>query len=115
MIAMICTCVATLGVTALVWYLERREWRMKGRIRNGTRSGRESGDVTEHVGHDRGVGAGEVLVHDEADDLVGVEVVVVSAQIVDVFQVANLDGLASVGGEVENDVVSLANRHELEP
>ena len=29
MITMICTCVATLGVTWLVWYLERREWRLK--------------------------------------------------------------------------------------
>jgi ACS family pantothenate transporter-like MFS transporter len=27
MIAMICTCAATLGVTWLVWYLERREQR----------------------------------------------------------------------------------------
>ena len=29
MITMICTCAATLGVTWLVWYLERREWRIK--------------------------------------------------------------------------------------
>jgi len=29
MIAMIPTCAATLGVTWLVWYLERREWRQK--------------------------------------------------------------------------------------
>lgn len=29
MIAMICVCVATLGVTWLVWYMERREWRFK--------------------------------------------------------------------------------------
>jgi len=31
MIAMICTCVATLGVTWLVWFLERREWRLYGK------------------------------------------------------------------------------------
>lgn len=30
MIAMICVSVATLLVTYLVWYLERREWRMRG-------------------------------------------------------------------------------------
>ncbi|TFK43382.1 MFS general substrate transporter [Crucibulum laeve] len=30
MIAMICACVATLGVTWLVYYLERREWRSRG-------------------------------------------------------------------------------------
>jgi len=28
MIAMICTCAATLGVTWLVWYLERRDQRL---------------------------------------------------------------------------------------
>ncbi|KZT20783.1 MFS general substrate transporter [Neolentinus lepideus HHB14362 ss-1] len=33
MIAMICTAVATLAVTWLVWYLERREWRVK-RVRD---------------------------------------------------------------------------------
>ncbi|KAL5488275.1 hypothetical protein ACEPAI_6383 [Sanghuangporus weigelae] len=44
MIAMLCTCVATLGVTALVWYLERREWRMKGGLeRHGRRSRRDWG------------------------------------------------------------------------
>ncbi|KAG2158813.1 uncharacterized protein EDB93DRAFT_1116475 [Suillus bovinus] len=31
MIAMICTCGATLGVTWLVWYLERREQRLAAR------------------------------------------------------------------------------------
>lgn len=31
MYAMIGVCIATLAVTALVWYLERREWRLKGR------------------------------------------------------------------------------------
>lgn len=31
MIAMICTCAATLGVTWLVWYLERREQRLAKR------------------------------------------------------------------------------------
>jgi ACS family pantothenate transporter-like MFS transporter len=31
MIAMLCTCVATLGVTWLVWFLERREWRLYGK------------------------------------------------------------------------------------
>ncbi|KZP04351.1 MFS general substrate transporter [Athelia psychrophila] len=31
MIAMICTCIATLGVTGLVWFLERREWRLYGK------------------------------------------------------------------------------------
>ena len=31
MIAMICTCAATLGVTWLVWFLERREWRLHGK------------------------------------------------------------------------------------
>ena len=37
MIAMICTCVGTLGVTALVWWLERREVRarMKARREDG--------------------------------------------------------------------------------
>lgn len=29
MIAMICVAVATLVVTYMVWYLERREWRMR--------------------------------------------------------------------------------------
>ena len=48
MIAMLCTCVATLGVTALVWYLERREWRMKGldlgeRRRRRVRAGNSEG------------------------------------------------------------------------
>ncbi|EJD00933.1 MFS general substrate transporter [Fomitiporia mediterranea MF3/22] len=33
MIAMICTCIATLGVTALVWWLERRERRRTKRAR----------------------------------------------------------------------------------
>ena len=31
MIAMICTCAATLGVTWLVWYLDRRDWRLATR------------------------------------------------------------------------------------
>ena len=31
MIAMLCVCAATLGVTWLVWYLERREWRLYGK------------------------------------------------------------------------------------
>lgn len=31
MITMICVCAATLGVTWLVWYLERREWRLHGK------------------------------------------------------------------------------------
>lgn len=31
MIALICVSVATLGVTWLVWYLERREWRIRAR------------------------------------------------------------------------------------
>lgn len=30
MIAMLCTCAATLGVMWLVWLLERREWRIYG-------------------------------------------------------------------------------------
>ena len=38
MIAMICTCVATLGVTALVWWLERREHKLRcGRMEFGRR------------------------------------------------------------------------------
>ncbi|KAH8113343.1 MFS general substrate transporter [Phellopilus nigrolimitatus] len=44
MIAMICTCVATLGVTALVWYFERRERRMKIKRR---REGDDEGEVEE--------------------------------------------------------------------
>jgi len=35
MIAMICISVATLGVTWLVWFLERREWRLYGKPANG--------------------------------------------------------------------------------
>jgi MFS transporter, ACS family, pantothenate transporter len=31
MIAMMCICIATLGVTWLVWFLERREWRLYGK------------------------------------------------------------------------------------
>ena len=33
MIAMICTCGATLGITSLVWYLERRE---RGQVKETT-------------------------------------------------------------------------------
>ena len=41
MIAMICTCVATLGVTALVWWLERREHRRgRGRVKHERRETR---------------------------------------------------------------------------
>ncbi len=32
MIAMICTCIATLGVTWLVWYLEKRERNLRRHI-----------------------------------------------------------------------------------
>ena len=44
MYAMIGTCIATLGVTALVWYLERREWRLKGRPGAPGRSVRDAVD-----------------------------------------------------------------------
>lgn len=51
MIAMICTCVATLGVTWLVWFLERREWRLHGKPEENEAAPAEgavdSGDATD--------------------------------------------------------------------
>ncbi|TFY74306.1 hypothetical protein EWM64_g9706 [Hericium alpestre] len=44
MIAMICTCAATLGATWLVWYVERREWRHKGRLERGAVANGGDGD-----------------------------------------------------------------------
>ncbi|KAI0320642.1 major facilitator superfamily domain-containing protein [Amylostereum chailletii] len=50
-IAMLATCAATLGVTWLVWSLERREWRLKARAR-GSGDGGEGeadGEKARHV------------------------------------------------------------------
>ncbi|KAH7924050.1 MFS general substrate transporter [Leucogyrophana mollusca] len=54
MIAMICTCAATLAVTWLVWYLERREHRLaNAKEKRLSQEGRES------VGSDKVTGSGE--------------------------------------------------------
>lgn len=52
MIAMICTCAATLGVTWLVWFLERREWRIYGKPGEGhpdTETKKAHSEETENV------------------------------------------------------------------
>lgn len=61
MVAMICTCVATLGVTALVWYLERREKKRKPRLLasgirnvNGRRNGGFDFDNNRELGETEG-------------------------------------------------------------
>lgn len=50
MIAMICTCFATLGVTALVWALERREHRMQAGCRGVGQEGDVEGDAARASG-----------------------------------------------------------------